>query len=315
VAEAYFSAAQGGVTVPAQGPLGWHIARVSNVNQRSAQSLADVSDEIAARLREEKRQRGIAELAIGIEDRLADGASLSAVADELDLELQTTPPITAQGMVYGTPQPAPAILAPVINFAFQIDEGQAEIGALPDQQTFLIYEVTDITTSAAAPLAEIRDMAIAAWRAERASVAAKAAADRIVSRVEAGESLAVAVAAEEVDLRAPEQVSFSREQLAQLGNQRVPTPIALMFGMAEGSVKRLEGNRERAWFVVDLEDITLEELAEDDPLISLAQSQVGQAWGSEYAEQLLAAMRTQVGVERNADAIAAVRRQLLGVPN
>ena len=98
-------------------------------------------------------------------------------------------------------------------------------------------------------------------------------------------------------------------------NQRVPAAIGLMFAMAEGTVKKLEEPSQQSWFVVDLENVELEELEENDPLIGQAKTSIGQAWGSEYAEQLLAAMRAAVGVERNADAIAAVRRQLLGEPN
>lgn len=85
--------------------------------------------------------------------------------------------------------------------------------------------------------------------------------------------------------------------------------------MAEGTVKKLEGAGDQGWFVVDLQDIVLEELEENDPLIAQARTQVGQSWGNEYAEQMLAAMRAELGVERNADAIEAVRSQLLGITN
>lgn len=315
VADAYFSASEGSVTAPAQGQLGWYVARVNSVDARAARSLASVRDDIADTLREQKRQRGIAELAVSIEDRLVDGASLSSVAQELDLKLQESRPITASGQVYGTPEPAPAALRGVLEYAFQIDEGEAEIGALPDQSTFVVYEVTDITPSAPAPLAEIKDQATSAWRADRASKAAQAAADRILKRVEGGASLADALAAEETRLPPAQQVSLSREELARMQDQRVPAAIGLMFAMAEGTVKKLEEPSQQSWFVVDLEDVKLEELAENDPLVGQAQNAIGQAWGSEYAEQLLAAMRAAVGVELNADAIAAVRRQLLGETN
>ncbi len=315
VADAYFAASEGAVTAPAQGQLGWYIARVNSVESRAARDLASVRDEIADRLREQKRQRGIAELAISVEDRLADGASLSSVAQELGLELETSRPITASGQIYGTSEPAPEALRGVLEFAFQIDEGDAEIGALPDQRTFVIYEIADITPSAAAPLAEIKDQVTSAWRRDRASKAAEAAADRVLKRVEGGASLADALAAEEKRLPPAQQVSLSREELARMQDQRIPAAIGLMFAMAEGTVKKLEGPSQQSWFVVDLEDVQLEELAENDPLIAQARNSIGQAWGSEYAEQLLAAMRAAVGVERNADAIAAVRRQLLGETN
>ena len=315
VANAYFSAGQGEVTSPARSSLGWHIARVTSIDAQPAQGLAQVRDDIAATLRETKRQRGIAELAVGIEDRLADGASLAAIAEELDLEVQTSRAITASGQVYGTTERGPEALASVLDFGFQVEEGQPEIGALPDQQTFLIYEVADIAPSAVAPLAEIRGEVIAEWRQVRGDQAAEAAANRILKRVASGESLTDAVAAEEVSIRAPQQVNYSREELARLGGARVPAPIALLFGMAEGTVKKLEGTGDQGWFVVDLEDITLEELEENDPLIAQAKTQVGQSWGNEYAEQMLAAMRAELGVERNADAIGAVSRQLLGITN
>lgn len=315
VASAYFAAAQGSLTEPARSPLGWHLARVDRVTQTPARTLEDAREEIVATLRERNRQRGIAELAVTIEDRLSDGASLTAIAEELDLELQTTAPLTATGQVYGTLQRAPDVLAPVLNFAFQINEGDTEIGALPGGENFLLYEVARITPSAAAPLAEIREEAIAAWRSTRGDELAEAAADRILARVQEGRTLAEAVAAEEAAIRAPEDVEYSREQLARLQGRNVPAPVALMFGMAQGTTKKLEGTRDQGWYVVALDSITLDELEENDPIIDQAKAQVAQAWSGEYAEQMLRAMRAAIGVERNQTAIDAVRRQLLGETN
>ena len=315
VAEAYFSAAEGSITNPARSSLGWHLARVSKVDRQPARTFDQVREEIADSLREEKRQRGIAEFAVGLEDRLADGASLTAIAQELDLNLQTTRPVTAAGRVYGTNEVAPQELATILETAFEVDEGEPEIGALPDQQSFIVYEAAQITPSAVAPLKDIRDNVIAEWRRVRGNERAEAAAARIVDRVEKGQTLAQAVAAEKVILRAPEQVTYSRQELAQLQNARVPAPVALLFSMAENSVKKLEGGRDQGWYVVELDSIVLEDLEEGDPLIGQARAQVGQAWSNEYGIQLIAAMRRELGVERNQSAIAAVRRQLLGEPN
>lgn len=315
VVDAYFKAARGGLTVPARSQLGWHIARVDTVTDIPARSLAEARADILETLAAEKRERGIAELAVATEERLAGGASLASVAEEFNLELKTTAPITARGQIYGTPQTIDPILAPALSLSFQISEGQTEIAALPDGETFLLYEVVDIAPSAAAPLSEIRDEVIAEWRRFRGNELAEAAAERIVKRVDAGRSLAEAIAAEEVAIRAPEQVEYTREQIARLQGQSVPTPVALMFGMAEGSTKKLEGTNDQGWYIVDLEDISFDELEENDPLIATARAQVGSDWSREYAAQLLKAMRDSIGVERNADAIAAVRRQLLGENN
>lgn len=315
VIKAYFSAPQGALTAPARSSLGWHIARVDRVTQTPARSLAQAREEISETLSAEKRERGIAELAVSTEDRLSDGASLVSIAEEFGLDLQTTAPITARGEVYGTPRRVDPILAPTLNLAFQIGEGQPEIGALPDGETFILYEVAEIAPSAAAPLAEIRDEVTAEWRRVRGNGLAEAAAARIVKRVEEGRSLAEAIAAEEVAIARPERVEYTREQIARLQGQNVPTPVALLFGMAEGSTKKLDGTNDQGWYVVDLESITFDELEESDPLIDVAKAQVSQSWSGEYAAQLLRAMRESIGVERNSGAIAAVRRQLLGEKN
>lgn len=313
VAEAYFGAASGAVTQPARSALGWHVARVSDVNASPSRSLAAARPEIEDTLREQKRNRGIAELATGVEDRLADGASFSAIVEDLDLEITSLRPMIASGQFYGAAERAPDFIAPVLDLAFQIEEGEPEIAALPDSQNFVLYEVSEITPSATAPLSEIRDNVVSEWRRVRGNAAAEAAARRIVARVEKGRTLAQAIAAEEVSLPAAEAVNYSREELARMQNASVPAPIALLFGMAEGTVKKLEGNGDQGWYVVELRDIALGELQDNDPLIAQAKTQLGQSWGAEYAEQIIAAMRAEVGVERNSDAIEAVRRQLLGV--
>jgi peptidyl-prolyl cis-trans isomerase D len=47
-------------------------------------------------------------------------------------------------------------------------------------------------------------------------------------------------------------------------------------------------------------------------LIGAARQQLAQALSSEYSEQLVAAMRKEVGVEINDSAVEAVRKQLTG---
>ena len=312
VADAYFAAGQGSVTAPARSSLGWHVAEVRSVQRIAARSLAEARGEIADTLREQKRTRLLSDLAIEIEDQIGNGANLAEIARDRQLQVQTTPPLLATGQIYEQSATAPEILAPIVPVAFQMEEDEPEIGALPGGSTYLVYQVSEITPSATAPLAQIRDRAIAEWRSTTGSNGARAAADRIIARVAKGATLRAAMAAEKVTLPQPEQVAVSREELARLGGQRVPPPIALMFSMAQGSVKKLEGPQNAGWFVVDLEKVTLDTLADNDPLIAQATTQLSQAYGNEYGEQLGMAMKQEVGVERNADGIQAVRRQLLG---
>ncbi|QYU69730.1 hypothetical protein J4558_06260 [Leptolyngbya sp. 15MV] len=106
-------------------------------------------------------------------------------------------------------------------------------------------------------------------------------------------------------------INLSREDLARQGG-RVPPPLALMFSMAEGTSKRLEAPGQGGWFLVDLDQIETGTIARDNPLYAQARRELGVALGREYGDQFRAAMRAEVGVERNAAAIEAVRRQLTG---
>jgi peptidyl-prolyl cis-trans isomerase D len=313
VAQTYFDAARGAITEPTRSPLGWHVARVDAVETTPGRSLAQVRDELASTIREEKRVRALVDLAAQIEERIDDGETLTAVAQDLGLDVRSTRPVTADGGVYGTQGETIAEeIAPVLETAFQMEESEPQVGEVARGEAFAIFETADITASAAAPLAEIREDVITSWKLAQGSQAARAAADRVLARLRGGATMASALAAEDVQLPAAEQIALTREDLARRGAQRIPPPLALLFSMAQGTSKRLEATNDLGWFVVDLDAIELGEMASDDPLIAQAQSQLSETVGQEYADQLVVAMREAMGVERNATAIDAVRRQLAG---
>jgi peptidyl-prolyl cis-trans isomerase D len=310
VADAAFAASQGAIAAPARGGLGWYVLRVDEIERRPARSLAEVRDEIAESLVVEQRRAEFLDLAARMEEELEEGRSLAEIAEELNAELQTTRPVTADGRVYGTDETAPEVLAPALRTAFEMDEEEPQLAVVEPGETYLVYGVTDITPSAAAPLAEIRDDVVADWRRSQGAEQAKAAAQRVMQRVENGETLVAALAAEDVQLPPPDAVDMGREELAQA--QQVPPVLALMFSMAQGTVKRLEAPQDNGWFVVQLDEVVVPELEENDPLVGATSQQLAGVFGDEYAEQLVIAAQREVGVERNQPAIDAVARQLTG---
>jgi peptidyl-prolyl cis-trans isomerase D len=103
---------------------------------------------------------------------------------------------------------------------------------------------------------------------------------------------------------------MGRDELAKQG--QVPPVLALMFSMAKGTVKRLEGPENNGWFVVKLDDISLPPLDRNDPMIGATQQQLAGVFGSEYAEELVHAIQRDVGVKKNQPAIDAVARRHTG---
>lgn len=312
VARAAFAARRGELAAPARSALGWHVVRVDAVERTPARSLAQVRGEIADTLRIEKRQRALADLAASIEEQLTDGVSLGDIAGQLGVDVETTRPLLASGDVYGAPgQTAPEVLGPALETAFQMIEGEPQLAEIERGETYLVFEAGQIVESAAAPLAEIRDDVIAAWRRDRGAAAARAAADRVLERMKDGTSLAAAVQAEETALPGVEPVNLTRQQLAALQGQ-FPAPLALLFSMAQGTTKKLEAPDDNGWYVVDLDEIEAGEVDREDPVFAQVKRELGSAIGSEYADQLRLALRQELGVERNETAIEAVRKQLLG---
>lgn len=312
VADAAFSAARGTIAVPARGGLGWYVIRVDSVDQTASRSLDQARGEIVAALTAEKTTRALGDLAADVEGKLDEGSSLSDIARSLKVEPKTTPALVADGRVYGvTGQTAPPILAPVLQAAFEMEEGQPQLAAVPGTQRFLVFETTRITPSAAAPLKEIAADATAAWRLDVGAKAARAAADRVLAKVKRGTSLAAAIAEEKRSLPTPNMVNMTREELVTQG-QRVPPPLALLFSMAKGSVKKLEGPNNAGWFVVSVASVEPGKIAPGDPLLAQAGGALGQLLGREYSDALRVAIRKEAGIERNDEAIAAVRKQLTG---
>ncbi len=312
VAQAAFAAGQRTIAAPTRSGLGWHVIRVDGIEKVAGRNLAQATPEITKALRAEKRRTALNDMTASVEERLESGEALADVAAELKLEIKTTKPLLGTGQVYGSQnEGAPEILAPALKTAFSMEEGEPQLAEVERGVTFLIYEVGKITPSATAPLSEIRESVVQAWRMSEGSKAAKAAADRVLKRLTGGSTLAQAMAAEKKALPPIDPINLSREQLTASGRQ-VPAPLALMFSMAEGTTKKLEAPQSAGWFVVDLKDIDAGTIAKDDPAFLQAKRELSQLIGREYSDQLRVAMREELGVERNPAAIEAVRKQLSG---
>ncbi len=313
VAQAVFAAERGAIAVPAKGALGWHVVRVDQIDRKPAQTLAQVTPAIRETMLGEKRVAALADLSARVEEQIDEGASLTEIAKDLGVEINTTPPLTGDGRVYGEPnRGSPPALQGAIETAFQMEEGEPQLAEIVRGQTFLVFETSQITPSASAPLAEIKPQVTAAWRIAQGSKLARQAADRVLKGTAKPAELSMVMGKEKVSLPPVDRVDLNRQELVTQGNQKIPPPLALMFSMASGTVKKLQAPQNLGWFVVALENVAVDPVAAEDPLVAAAQRDLSGALRSEYRRQLTGAVRDELGVERNENAIAAVRKQLTG---
>lgn len=308
-----FAAAQGGVIEPVQGTLGWYVARVDTIERVAAKTLAQATPEITEALTTEKRTAAISDLIADIEGQVDGGTALADVAKEYGLKVETTPALLADGTVFG--QPGAKIvpqLAPVLQTAFQMEESEPQLAEVVQGKDYVIFEVARTEEASAPPLAEVREAAIAGWKRAQGALLAKQAADRILAKVRGGTSLDDALAAENKPGFQREVIDLERRQLLARSQGRVPPPLVLMFSMAEGTTKTLEGPRNLGWYVVDLDDISTLPLDKEPQLVAQTRQQLAQSLSQEYREQATLAMRKELEVTTNAAGIAAVRKQLSG---
>lgn len=315
LAAAAFGAAKGKLVGPVRSPLGWALLRVDAIDARPGKSLDEARGEIVGELTAQKRRAALTDFSARIEDEFDKGSSLGDVAKELTVPVTETPPLTADGQVYGAApgQQAPAELARVLGTAFSMErEGQPQLAEIEPGKKFVVFDVSRIVPSAPAPLAEIKPQVAADLLLQKGAAAAKAAAEKVLAQARKGGDPATLVPALGVAQVPPvDKVDMDRAELARQG-QTVPPPLALLFSMAQGTTKLLAAPANRGWYVVSLARIVPGDAGKIAPLLPQASRELSSMAGREYADQLRAAIRQDLGVTRNQAGIDAVGRRLAG---
>jgi peptidyl-prolyl cis-trans isomerase D len=314
VADAVFAAQQGKLVV-ARSPLGWYVVRVEAIDTRAARTLDQVRNEITATLAADKRRAALSDYVAKIEQRFEDGANLPEVAKGLGLQVQSTPPITADGALYGQPgQTVAPALKPLLKTAFSMQENEPQVAEAEAGTTFVIFDVTAVAPSAPAPFDQITNDVKVAYGLDKGAQIAKAQAQKIQAALRKGQKLDAVLAGIGKKLPPVERVGMTRPELARIqqSGRQVPPPIRLMFAMAQNTVKVQEAPEKRGWFVVSLDAIEPGKIDRNDPAVAAAQKELGKVAGSEYSEALRKAISKDVGVKRNEAAIKALSDELSG---
>ncbi len=313
VADAAFAAAKGGFSAVEQSGLGYHVVRVDSVTEAAQTTLAQARPAIVAELVKTKTDEALADFITKVEDEINGGATFDEVAQKYGMAATATPAITASGIAPNAPDfKLPAELQPLLRDAFQADPGDdPQIASIGRGTSYALYHMDRVIPAAPMPLGDIRGRVGADVQVYRAATAAKRVADAIAAKVNGGTTFAQALAGAGIALPAPKPAGGRRIDIAQ-AKEKVPPPLALMFGMVERSAKVLAVPQGAGWFIVYLDRITPGDARVAPPLIEATQKQLAGVVGNEYVEQFAAAARARVGVTRNPSALAAFKKSLTG---
>jgi len=313
-AKTAFAAKEGELLGPTQTELGWSIARVENVTTTPARSLADATPEIRAQLEKNKAEEAVVDYYNAVQDAVNGGASIEEVASDRKLELHETPAILPSGRAPAKPDFALSPdLAPMVAQAFQgASEGEGQLATLKQNDQFAVFAVKSVVAAAPPPLSDIRSELLADWRLAQGQKVARDKARAIVKAVEGGKDLNAAVRAAGPNIGNVQAIGGSRAEIAKDGAQ-VPPELALLFSMAEGSVKTLEIPGNRGWMVISLGKVDRPDAKDIDPdqVKGLARP-LGPAFGNELVAQLAAEAKRRAKVQINKDLLEQLRKELTG---
>jgi len=311
MANAIFEAQQGGLIGPTRTPTGIKVAAVQAINRTPGRPLATVRAEIVAAIEQRKLAEQINTRLEQIEERLADGASFEDVAREAGLQVQTSPPMTAAGTAPNFQ--FPQALAPLVTAAFEIDpDGDPEVQVVvPDQQVALV-QVANVLPPAAPPLDQIRDQVRERLVQQTAQERGRAIAEGIVNRINGGMAPAQAYAQAGMTLPASETVTARRFQIARSG-QQVPPPLTILFSIPEGRARMIAAPNNAGWIIVHHQKRVAGNAGADPvgaQIAATTQQELTETAERELQAQFARAVRGVVEVERNEEAINALRARL-----
>ncbi|WP_258892901.1 peptidylprolyl isomerase [Sphingomonas sp. SUN019] len=313
LADAAFSAAQGAVVGPVRGAIGFVVAKIDKIEQVPGKTLDQARAELTGEVAAQKTTESLGRIRDALDDAIGDNANFNELVKDQKLTPVTTPALLATGQNPDDPaaRPDPALTQPLAA-AFAAEEGDSPtIVQLTPDGSFAVVALERIVRSAPRPLAQVRDDVARDFTVDRARRGAQTVARAALTKVNKGMPLATALAETKLRTPAVRPLAASRAQLSA-NPQGVDPTLALLFSMAGGTAKMLEAPNNQGWLLVKLNQITPGDAAKIPGVINATRGDLGRVIGREYVQQFSEAVKAELKVSRNPDAVASVKAQLTG---
>ncbi len=192
-----FSLKQGEVSDPILTSFGYHIIKVTGIRDKQSKPFAEVRDDIKAQFKADAAQREYFELAEKLTNQAYETPdSLSEVADTLGLELKQSPFFGRRGGagVFANPR--------IVSAAYSDDVLKKGYNSEPievGENHVLVLRLLDHQEANQRPLSEVKAQVKQLLIQDKARDAVKAAGEKTVQQLAAGESADVVTKALSVD--------------------------------------------------------------------------------------------------------------------
>ena len=195
VADAVFELQTGQVSGPIKGEFGYAVVKLVNITAGKAASLNDVRPQIEADLKKKAALDKADDLAHTYDDAHSGGAALADAAKKAGVTVYQIGPITQDGRMYPSGQPATGLNAKMLSDAFSLSQGgETDIAGLGAGEYYAL-RVEKIVPSAVPTLDEVRPQLTQLVVRQELIKALQDKADSLAARVTKGESIDAVAAA------------------------------------------------------------------------------------------------------------------------
>jgi peptidyl-prolyl cis-trans isomerase D len=287
---AIFALAEPGVAGPAPSSLGPALFRVNAILAPRNITFEEAREDLLPEVQMDRARRAISDMVDDLDDRLAGGATIEDMASETDMELgqidftaETDEGIAA----YASFREAAAAAQP---------DDFAEIVEIPEGGVFAL-RVDEVRPPTLQPLDEVREAAVAAWKAAETERLMADEAGVVAESIRGGREMAA------VRLPLGTERGMTREMFVE------GTPadfVAQVFEMDAGEI-RVISDATGAWIVrLDLVTEADQNSPEAQALKTIFGQQGTQALATDVLQAFTQALIATKGVEVNQAAINAV---------
>ena len=296
--DAVFALKTGENSRPIKSPLGWHVFKVTGMEQGGTRTLAEVRDELRKALALEKAIDGLFDLANKLEDSLGSGSTLEEAATLMNIKIIKIDAVDKNSFDPSGRKIETLPSGDFLNIAFSTDEGSDSPLTETGDDGYFVLRVDGVTPPVLRSLDSIKADVTQAWKSEKRAEASKKLADVIVERVNKGTGLDVI--AKEMGLEVKTSPALTRGK--QNDGAGLPQPlIAQVFNVKPG--KAVLARSTAGFTVAQVKKIVPADPAKDQQGIKSLTSQMGESLEADILTQLADAFRNRYGVNINRQAV------------